>query len=97
MKTKILVLPTLANFIIFLQKSLGETRVFLDDIWKKIRSASKYQLKNIMNMLVYIDHLLFVLKKCDDVATQINKLLIWYFWDSLRPFICFLLYKRDCD
>lgn len=52
-----LVLPTLAEFIVLLWKSLNDIRVFVDDIWKKVCNLSRYPLENIMNWSAYIKYL----------------------------------------
>lgn len=48
-----------------------------------------------MDWSAYIDPLQFVLKKFDSVATSTDNLLIWYYWNALRPSICVLLNEKD--
>lgn len=46
-----------AKFKDFLQKSLSETQVFINDVWKKFHNTSQYQLKDLMDWSIYMKHL----------------------------------------
>lgn len=85
------------EFKVFLRKSLGETRVFVDTIWHKLRTASQYQLEDVMDWSVYLEHLQAVLKEFDVAAAPADDLLIRYFRDGLRPSIRAQMDERDRD
>lgn len=59
-------------------------RVFVDDIRKKFRNASQYQLEDVIDWFAYMEYLQSVLKKFDGVATPMDNLLIRYFRDNSR-------------
>lgn len=86
-RADIMILLTRAEFKIFLQESLGKTRVLVDDTQRKIRNVNQYQIEVVIDQLAYMKHLQSVLKEFNSIAVPINNLLIWYFWDDLRPSI----------
>lgn len=85
------------EFKTFLRRSLGESRAFVDCIWRKIRTASQYQLEEVMDWAAHLENLQAVLKEFDTVAAPNEDLLIRYFRDGLRPSIRAQLDERDRD
>lgn len=67
---------TWAGFKIFLQKSFEKTRVFVDDIWRKFHNTNKYQLEDIMDKSVHIEHFLSIMKQFETVVALTGNLLI---------------------
>lgn len=78
-EVKILIPPTWAEFEVFLQKSLGETHIFIDNIGQKFHKVSQYQLENVIDQSAYMKYLQSILKKFNDIAALKDNLLIWYF------------------
>ena len=78
---------TWEEFEAFLRRSLGESRAFVDGIWKSIRRNSQYQSEEVMDWAAHLEHLQTVLKEFDPVAAPNEEVLIRYFRDGLRPSI----------
>lgn len=87
--------PTWAEFKVFLWKNFGKTRVFIYEIWKKFYKAGQYQLKEVIDWSVYIEHLESILKEFKSVVAPMDDLLIWYFCNGMRPSIFTQLDKKD--
>lgn len=64
------------KFKIFLHKSLEETQVFVDTILHKLRIISQNQLKDIIDLAAYLEHLQTVLKELNTMTVLSNKLFI---------------------
>lgn len=97
MRAEPLIPLTWATFIIFLQKNLNETQVFVDNIWKKFYNTNQYQLENIMDQSAFIEHLQSISKEFNGFVTYTNNLIIWYFPDDFKPSIYRQLNKRNCN
>lgn len=87
METETLVSHIWAEFKVFLQKNLGETQVFVNNIWRKFRSARLYKLENVIDRSTHMEQLPSVLKEFDNAVAFMDDFLIRYFWDGMRPFI----------
>ena len=48
---------TWKEFKAFLWKNLGESKSFVDNIWKKLKKNSQYQLKEVYNWASHLKHL----------------------------------------
>lgn len=59
-----------------MQDSLEKSRVFVDEILKNFRNANQYQVEDVMEWSVYMEHFQSVLPELDDVLAAINNLLI---------------------
>lgn len=59
----------------------------MDGIWKNIRMANEYQLEELMNWPVNLQHLQAVLKKIDSTTAFSEDHLIYHFWDRVKPSI----------
>ena len=78
---------TWEKFKAFLRWSLGESRAFVDSIWRTIRRDSQYQQEEVMDWAAHLEHLQTVLKEFDPAAAPTKEVLIRYFCDGLRPSI----------
>ena len=48
---------TWAEFKAFLQKNLGESKSFVNSIWKKLKKDSQYQLEEVYVWASHLKHL----------------------------------------
>lgn len=87
-ETETLVTLIWAKFGVFLQYSLGETQVFVNNLWNKFCTIYHYKLVDIMDWSMHLEHLQSILKKFDLAATLSDNLLIWYFLDGLWLVTC---------
>ena len=78
---------TWEEFKAFLRRSLGESRAFVDSIWRTIRRDSQYQQEEVMDWAAHLEHLQTVLREFDSAAAPNEEVLIRYFCDGLRPSI----------
>ena len=74
-----------AEFKEFLQKNLGDSRAFVDSIWKKVKRDSQYQDKMIQNWAAYLEYLQSILIEFDPECAPEEGTMIWYFREGLRP------------
>ena len=88
---------TQEEFKTFLCRSLRESQVFVDSIWRTIRKDYQYQLKEVIDWAAHIEHLQTVLKEFNPVAAPTEEVLICYFCDGLRPSIRAQTNKRVQD
>ena len=75
------------GFKAFLCQSLGESKAFVDTIWNTITKDSQYQLEEVMDWAVHLEHLQTVLREFDANAVISEPVLIRLFRDGLRPSI----------
>ncbi len=75
------------KFKAFLRKSLGKSNTFVDHIWSKLRGDAQYQLEEVQDWAVHLEHLQSILLEFD--ANNISKegQLGQTFYDDLRPSI----------
>ena len=66
---------TWTEFKAFLQKNLGESKSFVDSIWKKFKRDSQYQ------------HLQSILMEFDPAAAPTESTMVRYFEEGLKPSI----------
>lgn len=85
------------NFKIFMHHSLGESRVFVNNIRIKIWTASQYQLEELMDWATHLKHLQVVLKEFNAIVAPSKDLLIGYFRDGLKLSIYAQLDKKNRD
>lgn len=67
------------NFKMFLYYSLEQSRIFVNDIGRKIQIVRQYRWKEIINRVVNLEHLWAILKKFAIVAALIEEFFIWYY------------------
>ena len=75
------------EFKVFLRRSLGDSRAFVDGFWRKIKRDSQYQQEDVQDWAAHLEHLQAVLKEFDPIAAPDEEVLIRYFRDGLRPSI----------
>ena len=75
------------EFKAFLRKNLGESNSFVDNIWKKLKRDSQYQLEEVYDWASYFEHLQSTLKEFDPTAAPIESTMVRYFEEGLKPSI----------
>ena len=78
---------TWAEFKVFLRKNLGESKSFVDSIWKKLEKDFQYQLEEIYNWASHLEHLQFILMEFDPATAPTESTMVRYFEESLKPSI----------
>ena len=66
---------------------MGESKSFIDSIWKKLKGDSQYQLKEVYDWASYLKHLQFILIEFDLVAVPTESTMVRYFEKSLKQLI----------
>ena len=82
-----LVPVTWDEFKTFLRRSLGDSQVFVDAYWGKIKRDSQYQLEEVLDWAAHLEHLQVVLQEFDPATTPNEEIMIQYFREGLRPFV----------
>ncbi len=67
------------KFKAFLRKFLGDSRVFVDSYWTKIRRDSQYQQEEVLDWAAHLEYLQAVLKEFDPTGATNKTTLIRYF------------------
>lgn len=75
------------KFKLLLCKKLGNSKIFVDSFRRKIKQDIKYQQKDILDYAAHLEYLQVSLKEFNPVGASNKEILIWYFPESLRPFI----------
>ena len=75
---------TQTEFKIFLQKNLGESKLFVNSIWKKLKKDSQYQLEEVYNWTSHLKHLQSILIEFDLVAAPTEVTMVRYFEEGLK-------------
>lgn len=75
---------SLADFKAFFQKSLGNSRLFDNIIWSKVRRDTQYQQKEIQDWAFYLEHLQSILFEFDTDRTSKKATLICLFREGLK-------------
>ena len=78
---------TWTEFKAFLRKNLGESKSFVDGIWRKLKRDSQYQLEEVYDWASHLKHLQLVLLEFDSVAAPTEVTMIRYFEKGLKPSI----------
>ena len=78
---------TWTEFKAFLQKNLGESKSFVDSIWRKLKRDSQYQLEEVYDWASHLKHLQSILLEFDPVAAPTEVTMVWYFEEGLKPSI----------
>ncbi len=85
------------EFKAFFRKALGDSRVFVDRYWTKIRRDSQYQQEEVLDWAAHLEYLQAVLKEFDLTSAPNETILIHYFRKGLRPSIRAQLDHRGRD
>ena len=78
---------TWPEFKDFLQKNLGNSKAFVDSVWKKVKCNSQYQDKSVQDWATHLEYLQSILIEFDFKWAPKEGTIIWYFRESLRPSI----------
>ena len=78
---------TWLEFKNFLQKNLGDSRAFVDNLWSKFRRHLQYQSKSVLDQASYLKHLQSILLEFDADGAPQKPIIIRYFRESLKPSI----------
>ena len=85
---------TWTEFKVFLQKNLGKSKSFIDNIWKKLKRDFQYQVEEVYNCASHLKYLQFILMEFDPVTAPTKSTIVRYFEEGLKPSI---KVKRDKD
>ena len=72
------------EFKAFLHKNLGESKSFVDNIWRKLKKDSQYQLEKVYNWASYLKYLQSFLMEFNPVAALTESTINRYFKESLK-------------
>ena len=76
---------TWAKFKDFLWKNLGDSKAFVDSIWKKVKRDSQYQDKSVQDWAAHLEYLQSILIEFDSECAPEEGTMIRYFREGLRP------------
>ena len=82
------------EFKAFLQKSLGDSRSFVDVIWNRIRRDCQYQQEEVQDWASHLEHLQSILMEFDASGAPEESTLIRIFRDGLKPSIAAQMEQR---
>lgn len=74
------------QFKSFLQKTFGDSQVFVDNTWSKVKQAAQYQLEGVQDFASYLKYLQSVLLEFDNGNLD-ESYLVRFFRNGLRPLI----------
>ena len=63
---------------------MGESKSFVDGIWKKLKRDSQYQLKEVYDWASHLEHLQLILLEFDPVAAPTEVTMVRYFEEGLK-------------
>lgn len=66
---------------------MGESKSFIDNIWKKTKRDSQYQLEKVYNYASYLKHLQSILIEFDLTTISTESIIVRYFEEDLKPSI----------
>ena len=66
---------------------MGESKSFVDSIWRKLKRDSQYQLDEVYNWASYLEYLQSILMKFDPAAAPTESMIVRYFEEGLKPSI----------
>ena len=78
---------TWTEFKAFLWKNLGESKSFVDKIWKKLRRNSQYQLEEVYNWASNLEYFQSILIEFDSTAAPTESIMVKYFEEGLKSSI----------
>ena len=76
---------TWPEFKEFLRKNFGDSRAFVDSVWKKVKCNSQYQDKLVQDWAAHLEYLQSILIEFDSKWTPEEGTMIWYFRGGLCP------------
>ena len=66
---------------------MGESKSFVDSIWRKLKWDSQYQLEEVYDWASHLEHLQSILIEFDPVAAPTESTMVRYFEEGLKPSI----------
>ena len=66
---------------------MGESKSFVDGIWRKLKRDSQYQLEEVYDWASHLEHLQSILQEYDPVAAPTEVTMVRYFEEGLKPSI----------
>ena len=66
---------------------MGESKSFIDSIWRKLKKDSQYQLVEVYDWAFYLEHLQSILMEFDPAAAATESTMVRYFEEGLKPSI----------
>ena len=66
---------------------MGESKSFVDSIWRKLKRDSQYQLEEVYDWASHLEHLQFILMEFDPAAASTESTMVRYFEKDLKPSI----------
>ena len=66
---------------------MGESKSFVDSIWRKLKRDSQYQLEEVYDWASHLEHLQSILQEYDPVAAPTEVTMVKYFKEDLKPSI----------
>ena len=75
------------EFKSFLQKDLGDSRAFVDNLWSKFKRNLQYQSKSVLDWAFHLKHLRSILLEFDTDGAPGESTMIRYFREGLKPSI----------
>ena len=66
---------------------MGESKSFVDGIWRKLKRDSQYQLEEVYDWASHLKHLQSILQEYDLVAAPTEVTMVRYFEEDLKPSI----------
>ena len=66
---------------------MGESKSFVDSIWRKLKRDSQYQLEEVYDWASHLEHLQSILQEYDPVAAPTEVTMVRYFEEGLKPSI----------
>ena len=70
-----------------MQKNLGESKSFVDSIWKKLKRDSQYQLEEVYDWAFHLEYLQSILMEFNLAAIPTKSTMVRYFEEGLKPSI----------
>ena len=74
---------TWPEFQKFLWKNLGDSKAFVDSVWKKVKRNSQYQDKLIQDWAAQLEYFQSILIEFNSEWAPEEGTMIWYFWEGL--------------
>ena len=66
---------------------MGESKSFVNSIWKKLKRDSQYQLEEVYDWASHLEHLQSILIEFDPLAAPTESTMVRYFEEGLKPSI----------
>ena len=78
---------TWLEFKNFLQKNLGDSKAFVDNLWSKFRRDLQYQSESVLDWASHLEQLQSILLEFDADGAPKEPTMIKYFREGLKPSI----------